>query len=171
MVTEFLAAKFSSPAMRSPLSTSQIKTILLICLVSFTTLLIRQTLEIQHSCQPMIHWSGELSAECQIAVNNDNFNILTTPIQPKLKKAPPESKEVQHSSVSQSGQHTLEALQQNVEAKATISLEVAKEHPLETTIAAVSVVAGVSIALASAPIVGAAVAIAGVGSAMYSIFH
>ena len=58
---------------RLHITISKLKTILLVCLISFTTLLVRQTLHIQHSCNPMIHWSGELLTECQVATT-DNLN-------------------------------------------------------------------------------------------------
>ena len=54
---------------------SKLKTILLVCLIGFTSLLVRQTLKIQHSCHPMLH-SGTLPTECQIAAK-DNFNSHT----------------------------------------------------------------------------------------------
>lgn len=65
---------------------SKFKIILLVCLISFTSLLVRQTLQIQHSCQPMLH-SGTLSAECQVAAqDNSNSHTKTeeinTPKQP-----------------------------------------------------------------------------------------
>ena len=63
----------NSSEIRLSLTISKLKTILLVCLISFTSLLVRQTLQIQHSCNPMIHWSGELPTECQIATI-DNLN-------------------------------------------------------------------------------------------------
>ena len=65
---------------RLNLTISKLKTILLVCLISFTSLLVRQTLQIQHSCNPMIHWSGELPAECKVAVENDfdSFDIFSS---------------------------------------------------------------------------------------------
>ena len=56
---------------KSQLTMSKLKTILLVCLIGFTSLLVRQTLQVQHSCNPMIHWSGELPSECMVAVEND----------------------------------------------------------------------------------------------------
>ncbi|MEH2086211.1 hypothetical protein [Nostoc sp.] len=41
------------------------QTILVVCFLLWTPLLIIETLQIQHSCHPMIHWSGTLPAECQ----------------------------------------------------------------------------------------------------------
>ena len=80
-----LSEKFNS--VRSQLITSKIKTIFLVSLISFTTLLVRQTLQVQHSCNPMINWSGELSTECQIATNTsyDNFDDFSFQTQPELK--------------------------------------------------------------------------------------
>ena len=71
--------------MRSRLTTSKLKTIVLVSLISFTSLLVRQTLQVQHSCNPMIHWSGELPAECQVVVENglDNFNDFSSPTKPE----------------------------------------------------------------------------------------
>lgn len=73
--------------LRSRLTTSKFKTILLVSLIGFTSLLVRQTLQVQHSCNPMIHWSGELPAECQVAVNNnsDSFDDFSYPRQQELK--------------------------------------------------------------------------------------
>jgi hypothetical protein len=66
---------------QSHLTTFKLKTILLICLISFTSLLVRQTLQVQHSCNPMIHWSGKLPTECQVAVktNFDSFDNFSYP--------------------------------------------------------------------------------------------
>ena len=74
-----LSEKFN--LLRSRLTASKLKTILLVSLISFTSLLVRQTLQVQHSCDPMIHWSGELPADCKVAVkanfeNYDNFSSL-----------------------------------------------------------------------------------------------
>ncbi|MEH2078365.1 MAG: hypothetical protein V7K57_28890 [Nostoc sp.] len=41
------------------------QTILVGCFLLWTPLLVIETLQIQHSCHPMIHWSGTLPAECQ----------------------------------------------------------------------------------------------------------
>lgn len=40
------------------------KAILLVCLLTWTVLLATTTLQVQHSCHPMIHWSGDLPIEC-----------------------------------------------------------------------------------------------------------
>ena len=75
----------NNPKMRSRLTASKYKTIFLVCLISLTSLLVRQTLQVQHSCNPMIHWSGELPPECQVAENNsfesfDDFSSIKTQI-------------------------------------------------------------------------------------------
>ncbi|MEH2193098.1 MAG: hypothetical protein V7K98_10720 [Nostoc sp.] len=41
------------------------QTILVVCFLLWTPLLVIETLQIQHSCHPMINWSGTLPAECQ----------------------------------------------------------------------------------------------------------
>lgn len=38
--------------------------ILLICFSIWTPVLVAETLQVQNSCHPMIHWSRELSPEC-----------------------------------------------------------------------------------------------------------
>lgn len=80
-----LYEKFNS--LRSQLTTSKLKTVLLVCLISFTSLLVRQTLQVQHSCKPMIHWSGNLPSECQVAVENDfdSFDKLSSTRTQELK--------------------------------------------------------------------------------------
>lgn len=74
-------------SLRSRLTASKLKTILLVSLISFTSLLVRQTLQVQHSCNPMIHWSGELPAECQMPASTsfDNFDDFSFPTQSELK--------------------------------------------------------------------------------------
>jgi len=73
--------------MRSQLITFKLKTILLICLISFTSVLVRQTLQVQHSCNPMINWSGDLPAECQIAIKTsfENFDDFSSQPKKELK--------------------------------------------------------------------------------------
>ena len=46
-------------------------------LITFTALLITKTLQIQHSCDPMIDWGGKISAKCQIATkhNSDSHDL------------------------------------------------------------------------------------------------
>ena len=87
---------------RLGLTVSKIKIILLVCLISFTSLLVRQTLQVQHSCNPMIHWSGEFPAECQVAVNtnSDSFDDFSYPRQQELK-TPRQQPNITQPSISQ----------------------------------------------------------------------
>ncbi|AVH66751.1 hypothetical protein CDG77_03995 [Nostoc sp. 'Peltigera membranacea cyanobiont' 213] len=63
--------------------------ILLVFLLIWTPLLANTTLQVQHSCDPMIHWSGEFPAECkQIATESKssiNQQNKTTKIKPDSK--------------------------------------------------------------------------------------
>ena len=76
-----------SSEIRLNLTISKLKTILLVCSIGFTSLLVRQTLQIQHSCNPMIHWFRELPAECKLAVKTDynNFDNFSSQTQQELK--------------------------------------------------------------------------------------
>ena len=90
--------------LRSRLTTSKLKTILLVSLISFTSLLVRQTLQIQHSCNPMIHWSGELPAECKVAVKADfeNYDDFSSQTKQELKTPKQQPQIAQHlDSISQ----------------------------------------------------------------------
>ncbi|MEH1914899.1 hypothetical protein [Nostoc sp.] len=58
------------------------QTILVVCFLLWTPLLVIETLQIQHSCHPMIHWSGTLPAECQPKPLQPNFN---SPKKPEIK--------------------------------------------------------------------------------------
>lgn len=49
------------------------QTIFAVCLIAFTSLLVTKTLQIQHSCQPMIY-SGILPVECQEVATKDVSN-------------------------------------------------------------------------------------------------
>lgn len=47
------------------------QTILVVCFLLWTPLLVIETLQIQHSCHPMIHWFETLPAECQPKIVSD----------------------------------------------------------------------------------------------------
>ena len=140
--------------LRSHFTTSKLKTILLVCLISFTSLLVRQTLQIQHSCNPMIHWSGEFSAECQVAVKNDfdsfdkfssirtrisknessNFNDFSSLTKQELKTSKQQPQIAQNIFESQPNQITYgrpsptpESSQHNTETKSKNLLDVVVE--------------------------------------------
>lgn len=59
----------------SKITMSKFSLILAVCMITFTSLLFTKTLEIQHSCKPMIHY-GTLPTECQLAATN-NFSSYT----------------------------------------------------------------------------------------------
>ena len=50
---------------------SKFSSILAVCLITFTSFLVTKTLQIQHSCNPMIH-SGTLPIECQVAAKDSS---------------------------------------------------------------------------------------------------
>ena len=190
----------NSSEIRLSLTISKLKTILLVCLISFTSLLIRQTLQIQHSCNPMIHWSGELPKECQIATT-DNLNLSDRDKSPLAKQT--DNKQNTNNSKSNSRdshdktvsepetqlnsapnqitygppptvenlQHDTETESKNIFEKVSETvIEIAEEHPVE--VAAVSLVVGAALTVAAWPLIGIPVAIAGVGVAIFSsIFH
>ena len=190
---EITRETINNSEIRLHITISKLKTILLICLISFTSLLVRQTLQIQHSCNPMIHWSGELPTECQIATT-DNLNSsdrqeLPLPQQTNNKPNTSNSKlhshnetvsepETQFSShpnqitygpptpTVENPLHDTEIESNNVFEQV---IEIAEEHPLE--VAAVGLVAGAALTVIGFPIIGIPVAIAGVGVAIFSIFH
>jgi cytoskeletal protein RodZ len=45
------------------------QTILVVCFLLWTPFLVAKTLQVQHSCYPMIHWSDTLPDECQAKVS------------------------------------------------------------------------------------------------------
>jgi hypothetical protein len=63
--------------------------ILLVCLLIWTPLLAITTLQVQHSCNPMIHWSGEFPAECKQIATESKSSINQ---QNKTTKVKPDSK-------------------------------------------------------------------------------
>lgn len=48
------------------------QTILVVCFLLWTPFLVAETLQVQHSCHPMIHWSSTLPAECQPKLSQTN---------------------------------------------------------------------------------------------------
>ena len=180
---------------RLHITISKLKTILLVCLISFTSLLVRQTLHIQHSCNPMIHWSGELPSECQVAttddLNSSDRQELPLPKQTDNKPNTNNSKFNSHNETvsepeTQFDSHpnqitydppapTLENPPHDTEIESNNVfeevIEIAEEHPVETTIAAVSLVAGTALTVVGLPFIGIPLAIVGVGVAIFSIFN
>lgn len=170
----------------SKLIMSKFSSILAICLITFTSFLVSKTLKIQHSCSPMLY-SGKLPSECQIASNNLTSRDLSKSPLPKqtARNSQAYFPEVSHSKTVTKPETQLNPQQNQIaydsdspnndetELKTLLNsvTEVVKEHPMEATIAAVGVVAGVALAVAASPVIGAALAVAGVGSAIFSIFH
>lgn len=56
----------------SKVAISKISSILAICLIALTSMLVTRTLQIQHSCHPMIY-SGALPTKCPIAAKDDPY--------------------------------------------------------------------------------------------------
>ncbi|MBD2493671.1 hypothetical protein [Nostoc sp. FACHB-280] len=69
---------------------SYFQAILLVCLFIWTVLLVINTLQVQHSCNPMIHWSGELPTKCL------KQDILTPSSQIKQDKVIPVQLDNEH---------------------------------------------------------------------------
>ena len=183
----------NSSEIRLSLTISKIKTILLVCLISFTSLLVRQTLQVQHSCNPMIHWSGEFPTECQIATT-DNLNSsdrqkLSLPKQTNNKANTNNSKSNSHNETIKEPETQLNSsldrvfygppaptvenppYDTEIESNNVFEqvLEIAEEHPVE--VAAVGLVAGTVLTVVGLPIIGIPLAIASVGVAIFSFFH
>ncbi len=55
------------------------QTIVVVCFLLWTPLLVIQTLQVQHSCHPMINWSGTLRAECQPKALQPNSKLSKKP--------------------------------------------------------------------------------------------
>lgn len=55
------------------------QTILVVCFLLWTPFLVAETLQVQHSCHPMIHWSGTLPAECQAKGSQTNSSSSKKP--------------------------------------------------------------------------------------------
>lgn len=126
--------------------------ILLVCLLIWTPLLANTTLQVQHSCNPMIHWSGEFSVECKQtatepkpSINQQNKTTKTkTDSKPKNKVYKP---------------HIVTAHKSNPEfQKERAILEAIKEQP-DITGGAIGIVVATGVAL-----IGAAPAFIVVGS-------
>ncbi|MBD2018557.1 hypothetical protein H6F96_31965 [Microcoleus sp. FACHB-53] len=55
------------------------QTILVVCFLLWTPFLVAKTLQVQHSCHPMIHGSSPLPAECQPKVSQTNSSSSKKP--------------------------------------------------------------------------------------------
>ena len=139
---------------------SKFTAILATFLITFTALLIIKTLQIQHSCDPMIDWGGKISAKCQIATK-DQFNDHEAEIIP-----PPET----ITKTQQPNNYNLKIEQKldnefavneiqdnsNLEKEPNQIIKFVQEHQEdEIGIIGGGIAAGTAIAIASAPITGA----------------
>ena len=163
---------------------SKFKTILTVCLIIFTSLLVTKTLQIQHSCNPMIHWSGEFPVKCQIA-NKDNFDSPNQEISPLPKQTNNKQKtdnspqkeqpkiaqnfsKPSSSNITQDYQISISETSQNntkLESKTELSsvVQIAQENAVKVGVAA-GVITGAVVVIAGLPVYAAALAVAGVGA-------
>lgn len=143
------------------------QTILVVCFLLWTPLLVIETLQIQHSCHPMIHWSGTLPAECQPKALP--FNSSSSKKPETRRDRPQEQKQIAKSDRSPSPQPS-PTLQRQTPGISPPSqspeiedvLKIVKEHPDITggvigigVATLVAIIGGVP--LAAAVVVGAAV--------------
>ncbi|MEH2094643.1 hypothetical protein [Nostoc sp.] len=129
--------------------------ILLVFLLIWTPLLANTTLQVQHSCDPMIHWSGEFPAECKQIATESKSSIN----QPnKTTKTKPDSKPKSEVQV-QKPQNLITEHRNNpkLEEERAI-LEAIKEQP-DLTAGAIGIAVATGVAL-----IGAAPAFIVVGS-------
>ena len=139
---------------------SKFTAILATFLITFTALLIAKTLQIQHSCDPMIDWGGKISAKCQVATK-DEFNDH----QPEIIPLPKTSKTTQQPNDSNleieqklDKEFAVKEIQDNSNIKKEPNqiIKFVQEHKEdEIGIVAGGIAAGTAIAIASAPITGA----------------
>jgi hypothetical protein len=141
---------------QSHLTTFKLKTILLICLIGFTSLLVRQTLQVQHSCNPMIHWFRELPTECQVAVktNFDGFDNFSYPRKEEIKTPKQTNKKQTTNDLPDTTKtESKNQIVKVVEKTAVSAVEIAKDNPIPTSIATGALVsAGVMLVTAIPPL-------------------
>lgn len=80
---------------------------ILLCFLIWTPLLITETLQVQHSCYPMIHWTGEFSPECRSKYKPQPTEAKYSKANPAIPPtrtsySSPSSSSVQHSGSSSS---------------------------------------------------------------------
>jgi hypothetical protein len=66
---------------------SKFSSIIAVCVITFTSFLVTKTLQIQHSCNPMLH-SGTLPIQCQVAANNFNSKSEKSSLQKPTNSKP-----------------------------------------------------------------------------------
>ncbi|MBN3959863.1 hypothetical protein [Nostoc sp. NMS8] len=143
------------------------QTILVGCFLLWTPLLVIETLQIQHSCHPMIHWSGTLPVECQPKLLQLNSSSSKKPETRRDRSQ--EQKQIAKSdrSLSPKSSPTLQPYTPSISPPPKLLeredvLKIVKEHPEITggvigigVATLVAILGGVP--LAAAVVVGAAV--------------
>lgn len=148
------------------------QTILVVCFLVWTPFLVAKTLQVQHSCHPMIHGSSPLPAECQPKVSQTNSSSSKKP--ERLRDRSPEQKQIADSDHSPSPTPSpTPKLQisdnfpppQKTKKPNAIEevIKTAKDHPDITGGVIAIGVAGTVAAVASAPLILAA----GIGAAVW----
>ncbi|MBD2541471.1 hypothetical protein [Coleofasciculus sp. FACHB-SPT36] len=139
------------------------QTILVVCFLLWTPFLVAETLQVQHSCHPMIYKPGTLPAECQ-----------PKPPQPKPLSTSQEKKQIAGSDRSPSPTPSLTPQPQTSDESPPPQqtekpnpieevIKTAKEHPDLTGGVIAIGVAGTVAVVASAPLILAA----GIGAAVW----
>ena len=154
---------------------SKFRSIIAVCVIIFTSVLVTKTLQIQHSCAPMIHWSGEFPAECQIATK-DNFNSR------EREKSPQNISKPQPNNIARDSQaSTSERSKNNTDSESTNQsnpvIKFVNEHTDDIVGGVAGIAGGVgTVAAASAtaafsvPVAGAVLIGLGIWFAIRSIF-
>ncbi|HEY9633447.1 MAG TPA: hypothetical protein V6D14_08580 [Coleofasciculaceae cyanobacterium] len=124
------------------------QTILVLCFLLWTPFLVAETLQVQHSCHPMIHWSGTLPAECQDKVSPRDHTPRPKPSPTPHPPIPDESPPPQQAEKP----NPIEDV-----------IKIAKDHPDLTGGVIAIGVAGTVAVVASAPLLLAA----GIGAAVW----
>lgn len=147
---------------------SKFNSILAVCVITFTSFLVTKTLQIQHSCNPMLH-SGTLPVQCQVAANNLNSKSEKSSLQKQTNSKPSINnlQQVEQPKISNS-----EISPNNIESQPEQSNPVTKlvnivnEHPDDiiggvagvaggiATVAAAGATAALSVPVAGAVLIG-----------------
>jgi hypothetical protein len=164
----------------SNITMSKFSLILAVCMITFTSLLFTKTLEIQHSCKPMIHY-GTLPTECQLAATNNfkDFDDFRYPIQQELKTLKQPSQIAQNTSkpelnniarnskVSNSEISSSNIKSQSKTQSNSISMaQIVKNNVVKIGVGA-GLITGAFVVIAGAPVYIAGLAVVGVGTVVW----
>ncbi|WP_427160915.1 hypothetical protein ACQFX9_04620 [Aliinostoc sp. HNIBRCY26] len=101
---------------------SHFQAILIVCFLIWTSLLATTTLKVQHSCHPMIHWSGDLPIDCMERsgqkVSSTPKENSTTQTQPKYQNKTETSNYPKIPSKKSSDTHILAKINNNPDVTA-----------------------------------------------------